>query len=44
MVNEGRFPATSEPRTTSAGALAINRFLCPVCYQTFPDALLPAEL
>jgi NADP-dependent aldehyde dehydrogenase len=26
------------------GTLAIDRFLRPVCYQDFPDALLPASL
>lgn len=41
MVHGGPFPATSDPRTTSVGATAIDRFLRPVCYQNFPDALLP---
>ncbi len=44
MVHGGPFPATSDPRTTSVGALAIDRFLRPVCYQSFPDALLPEAL
>lgn len=44
MVHGGPFPATSDARTTSVGALAIDRFLRPVCYQAFPDALLPAAL
>ena len=44
MVHGGPFPATSDPRTTSVGALAINRFLRPICYQAFPDVLLPSAL
>jgi len=41
MVHGGPFPATSDPRTTSVGTAAIERFLRPVCYQDLPDALLP---
>jgi len=44
MVHGGPFPATSDGRSTSVGTLAIDRFLRPVCYQDFPDALLPASL
>jgi NADP-dependent aldehyde dehydrogenase len=44
MVHGGPFPATSDGRSTSVGTLAIERFLRPVCYQNFPDALLPAPL
>ena len=44
MVHGGPFPATSDPRSTSVGSLAIKRFLRPVCYQDLPDALLPAAL
>ena len=44
MVHGGPFPATSDGRSTSVGTLAIERFLRPVCYQDFPDALLPASL
>lgn len=44
MVHGGPFPATSDPRTTSVGGAAIERFLRPVCYQNMPDALLPAAL
>ncbi|KAA0968152.1 aldehyde dehydrogenase (NADP(+)) [Aureimonas fodinaquatilis] len=44
MVHGGPFPATSDGRSTSVGALAIDRFLRPVSYQDFPAALLPAEL
>ena len=44
MVHGGPFPATSDVRTTSVGSHAIMRFLRPVCYQNFPDALLPEVL
>jgi NADP-dependent aldehyde dehydrogenase len=44
MVHGGPFPATSDARTTSVGSAAILRFLRPVCYQDFPDSLLPAAL
>lgn len=44
MVHGGPFPATSDSRSTSVGATAIDRFLRPVCYQDLPAALLPAEL
>ncbi|MBP5959201.1 aldehyde dehydrogenase (NADP(+)) [Pseudomonas anatoliensis] len=44
MVHGGPFPATSDSRTTSVGTAAIQRFLRPVCYQDFPDSLLPGAL
>jgi NADP-dependent aldehyde dehydrogenase len=44
MVHGGPFPATSDPRSTSVGTLAIRRFLRPVCYQDLPAALLPDAL
>jgi len=44
MVHGGPFPATADGRSTSVGTLAIERFLRPVCYQDFPDGLLPAAL
>ncbi|WNG44754.1 aldehyde dehydrogenase (NADP(+)) [Archangium minus] len=44
MVHGGPFPATSDPRATSVGSLAIRRFLRPVCYQDMPQALLPEAL
>jgi NADP-dependent aldehyde dehydrogenase len=44
MVHGGPFPATSDGRSTSVGTLAIERFLRPVCYQGFPESLLPAPL
>lgn len=44
MVHGGPYPATSNDRHTSVGATAIDRFLRPVCYQNFPEELLPEEL
>ncbi len=44
MVHGGPFPATSDSRTTSVGAAAMERFLRPVCYQNVPEILLPAPL
>ncbi len=40
----GPFPPPRTGRSTSVGTLAIDRFLRPVCYQDFPEALLPAAL
>ncbi|MGH8486600.1 MAG: aldehyde dehydrogenase (NADP(+)), partial [Pseudomonas sp.] len=44
MVHGGPYPATSDSRSTSVGTAAIQRFLRPVCYQDFPDSLLPEAL
>lgn len=44
MVHGGPFPSTSDPRSTSVGGSAIDRFLRPVCYQEVPAELLPAAL
>ncbi|MFL6675205.1 MAG: aldehyde dehydrogenase (NADP(+)) [Massilia sp.] len=44
MVHGGPFPATSDSRSTSVGASAIDRFLRPVSYQDLPAYLLPAAL
>ncbi|QJW89872.1 aldehyde dehydrogenase (NADP(+)) [Spirosoma taeanense] len=44
MTHGGPFPATSDSRTTSVGSGAILRFVRPVTYQSFPDALLPLAL
>jgi 2,5-dioxopentanoate dehydrogenase len=44
MVHGGPYPATSDSRATSVGAMAIERFLRPVCYQDLPAALLPEAL
>ena len=43
-VHGGPFPASSDSRFTSVGMTSIERFLRPVCYQGFPDALLPEAL
>lgn len=37
----GPYPATSDPRFTSVGGTAIDRFLRPFVYQDMPDGLLP---
>jgi NADP-dependent aldehyde dehydrogenase len=44
MMHGGPYPATGDGRSTSVGTRAITRFLRPVCYQNFPDAVLPDEL
>jgi NADP-dependent aldehyde dehydrogenase len=44
MVHGGPYPATSDSRTTSVGARAIERFLRPVAYQDVPKALLPSVI
>jgi alpha-ketoglutaric semialdehyde dehydrogenase len=44
MVHGGPQPATWDGSSTSVGTRAILRFTRPVCFQDFPEALLPAEL
>jgi NADP-dependent aldehyde dehydrogenase len=44
MVHGGPFPSTSDSRSTSVGASAIDRFVRPVCYQDVPSYLLPESL
>lgn len=44
MVHGGPFPATTDSKMTSVGTAAIARFTRPICYQNFPDFLLPDEL
>jgi alpha-ketoglutaric semialdehyde dehydrogenase len=44
MVHGGPFPATTFAEHTSVGSFAIRRWLRPICFQTYPDALLPAAL
>jgi NADP-dependent aldehyde dehydrogenase len=44
MVHGGPSPATSDSRVTSVGAMAIERWLRPVCYQDLPAALLSEAL
>ncbi|TMI92928.1 MAG: aldehyde dehydrogenase (NADP(+)) [Bacteroidetes bacterium] len=44
MQHGGPFPATTDSRFTSVGADGIKRFARPICYQNWPDELLPNEL
>ena len=44
MVHGGPSPSTSDSRATSVGAMSIERFLRPVCYQDFPQELMPEAL
>ncbi|NQU84178.1 MAG: aldehyde dehydrogenase (NADP(+)) [Mariniphaga sp.] len=44
MVHGGPFPATTAPQSTSVGTAAIKRFSRPVCYQDFPQSVLPDSL
>jgi NADP-dependent aldehyde dehydrogenase len=40
----GPWPATTDPRTTSVGAAALDRFVRPITYQSVPERLLPPPL
>ena len=44
MNHGGPYPATTDEKYTSVGTAAIFRFARPVCYQNFPEELLPIEL
>jgi alpha-ketoglutaric semialdehyde dehydrogenase len=44
MHHGGPYPATTDEKFTSVGAAAIYRFARPICYQGFPEDLLPPEL
>jgi len=44
MNHGGPYPATTDSKFTSVGTQAIYRFTRPVCYQNFPEFLLPDEL
>lgn len=44
MVHGGPYPATTAPQSTSVGTNAIKRFVRPVCFQNYPNELLPEEL
>ena len=44
MQHGGPYPATTDARFTSVGTAAIFRFARPVCYQAFPESLLPDAL
>jgi NADP-dependent aldehyde dehydrogenase len=44
MQHGGPFPSTTDSRFSSVGTDAIKRFVRPVSFQNFPDAVLPDEL
>ncbi len=44
MVHGGPYPASTNFGATSVGALSIRRWLRPVCYQNFPESMLPPDL
>ncbi|PSL44872.1 NADP-dependent aldehyde dehydrogenase [Chitinophaga niastensis] len=44
MHHGGPFPATTDIRSTSVGASAILRFARPLCFQDWPQQLLPDAL
>jgi NADP-dependent aldehyde dehydrogenase len=44
MQHGGPFPASTDSRFTSVGTASIQRWVRPVCFQNFPDGLLPEEL
>ena len=44
MHHGGPYPATTDSRSTAVGTDAMKRFLRPVCYQNFPQELLPEPL
>jgi NADP-dependent aldehyde dehydrogenase len=44
MNHGGPYPATTDVRFSAVGTGAILRFARPVCYQSFPEVLLPAAL
>ena len=44
MHHGGPFPATTDSRFTSVGADGIKRFARPLCFQNWPNNLLPKEL
>lgn len=44
MNHGGPYPATTDSRFTAVGIDAITRFCRPVCYQNWPQSLLPEAL
>ena len=44
MHHGGPYPASTDSRFTSVGTDAIKRFTRPICYQDWPNELLPDEL
>ncbi|WP_298551241.1 aldehyde dehydrogenase (NADP(+)) [uncultured Algibacter sp.] len=44
MVHGGPYPSTTAPQSTSVGTNAIKRFVRPVCFQDYPNNVLPEAL
>lgn len=44
IVHGGPYPATSDGRESCTGATSMLRFTRRVCFQNYPDAMLPEEL
>ena len=44
MVHGGPYPASTDSRFTAVGVNSIKRWVRPVCFQNWPDKLLPNEL
>ncbi|MES2239627.1 MAG: aldehyde dehydrogenase (NADP(+)) [Bacteroidota bacterium] len=44
MVHGGPYPATTNSQSTSVGTNAIKRFARPICFQDYPEFLLPNAL
>ncbi|WP_224487760.1 aldehyde dehydrogenase (NADP(+)) [Robertkochia flava] len=44
MQHGGPYPSTTDSRFTSVGTGAIRRWVRPVAFQSFPEALLPGEI
>ena len=44
MVHGGPYPASTDSRFTAVGVNSIKRWVRPVSFQNWPDALLPQEL
>ncbi len=44
MHHGGPYPATTDSHWTSVGSRAIKRFARPICFQNFPQDVLPVEL
>ncbi len=44
MVHGGPYPSTTAVQSTSVGTNAIKRFVRPICFQDFPESLLPSAL
>ena len=44
MTHGGPFPATTDSKFTSVGLTAVKRWVRPVSFQDWPDALLPDAL